>query len=62
MATHSSLGSSPRPSVPLSYPPWIVFALAYMYVKVTYPLSWGIVNNVYIVYSAGQSFRPAQER
>jgi len=39
----------------------VVFDLAYMYVKVTYPLSWEIVNNFYIVYSVVPSFRPAQE-
>jgi len=27
-----------------------------------HPRLWGIVNNVYIVYSAEQSFWPAQER
>ena len=64
MTGHSSLGSSPSPSAPPSYPPCIVFALAlaYMYVQVTYPFSWGIANNVYIVYSAEHSFRLAQER
>jgi hypothetical protein len=63
MTSHSSLRSSPSPSVPLSYPPCIVFALAYMYVKFTYPLSWATVNdNVYIAYSAAQFFRPAPER
>jgi len=52
-------GQLAKPSVPLSYP-LHVFALAYMYVKVTYPLScqWGIVDNVYIVYSAARYFRP----
>jgi len=50
-------GQLAKPSVPLSYP-LHVFALAYMYVKVTYPLSWGIFDNVYIVYSAARYFRP----
>ena len=36
----------------------VVFALAYMHVKVTYPLSWEIVNNFYTVYSV---VPPAQE-
>ena len=62
MTSYSSLAGSPSHSVLLSCPPCIVFALAYMYVTVTFPLLWGVVNDVYIGYSEEQLFRPAQER
>jgi hypothetical protein len=49
-------GQLSEPFLAALIPPCIVFALASMYVEVTYPLLWGLVINVYIASSATESF------
>ena len=61
MTNPSSLSSFPSPSVLLSYPPCILFALPYMYVKVTL-CCVALLHNVHVENSSEQAFWPAQER
>jgi len=64
MTSHLSLGSSPSPSVLLSCLPCIVFAQAYMYVKVVYLCCGALLMmwHVYIAHSVPPAFWSAQER